>query len=202
MRHYSKPTLKSWPRLPYRGRVWGRGEASAQQLTFVDIGLLPVVERSAGEDLRQLLERSVSTAAAALGWQKEISPADGGWLLRAVFWLLAAKILKDKGVPGFVRGSLLDLETVYARLAKHYDRHAPRPVQIDGSHRRDALLGAAATIQRFGHCGAVTTESLAWVYESTLIDRTTRQNLARTAPPRGWWMRSSPSSVRGSGTWT
>ncbi len=171
------------PNALYRAKVWSRTDESVQQLTFVDAGLLPVVEQTAGEDLRKLLERAVTTTKTALGWKQDITEDNGRWLLKAVFWLLAAKILKDKGVPGFVRGSLCDLESVYDKLAKHYNKHDPRPVQINGSKRRDALLGAAEMIQAFGHCGAVTTESLAWVYESALIDRATRQKFGTHSTP-------------------
>lgn len=171
------------PNALYRAKVWSRTDESAQQLTFVDAGLLPVVEQSAGEDLRKLLESAVTTTKVALGWKKDMSEDDGRWLLKAVFWLLAAKILKDKGASGFVRGSLCDLESVYDKLAKHYNKHEPRPVQIDGSERRDALVAAAEMIQAFGHCGAVTTESLAWVYESALIDRATRQKFGTHSTP-------------------
>lgn len=171
------------PNALYRAKVWSRTDESVQQLTFVDAGLLPVVEQTAGEDLRKLLERAVTTTKTVLGWKQDISKDNGRWLLKAVFWLLAAKILKDKGVPGFIRGSLCDLESVYDKLAKHYNKHDPRPVQINGSKRRDALLGAAEMIQAFGHCGAVTTESLAWVYESALIDRATRQEFGTHSTP-------------------
>ena len=173
------------PDAVYRAKVWGRMD-EAWQSDFVDVGLLPVVEQAAGESLRGLLERAVKATKSSLGWGREMSDADGGWLLKSVFWLLAAKILKDKGVPGFVRGDLRELEDVYLKLAKHYDKHDPRPVQIDGSRRRDALLAAAEMIQSFGHCGAVTTESLAWVYESALIDRATRQKLGTHSTPT--WM--------------
>lgn len=171
------------PTALYRAKVWSRMDESLQQLTFVDAGLLPVIEQSAGEDLRKLLERAVTTTKSALGWKQEMSEENGRWLLKAVFWLLAAKILKDKGVPGFVRGNLCDLESVYLKLATHYNKHDPRPVQISGSKRRDALLIAAEMIQSFGHCGAVTTESLAWVYESALIDRATRQKFGTHSTP-------------------
>ncbi|MEZ5386745.1 MAG: N-6 DNA methylase [Prosthecobacter sp.] len=171
------------PNALYRAKVWSRTDETVQQLTFVDAGLLPVVEQTAGEDLRQLLERAVTTTKKVLGWKQDISEDNGRWLLKAVFWLLAAKILKDKNVPGFMRGSLCDLEAVYDKLARHYNKHEPRPVQINGSKRRDALLGAAEMIQGFGHCGAVTTESLAWVYESALIDRATRQEFGTHSTP-------------------
>jgi len=166
----------------YRAKVWGRME-EATQLHFVDIGLLPVVEQEAGEGLRRLLEHSVAATKSALGWKKDISDSDGKWLLKSIFWLLAAKILQDKGVSGFVRMNLCELENVYDKLARHYDHKNPSPVQIEGSRRRDALLEAAKIIQAFGHCGAVTTESLSWVYESTLIDRATRQKLGTHSTP-------------------
>lgn len=171
------------PNALYRAKVWGRTDKLAQQLTFVDTGLLPLVEQTAGEDLRRLLESAVRATKTSLGWKQEISKDNGRWLLKSVFWLLAAKILKDKNVPGFMRGNLCDLESVYDKLAKHYNKHDPRPVQIDGSKRRDALVAAAEMIQGFGHCGAVTTESLAWVYESALIDRATRQKFGTHSTP-------------------
>lgn len=182
------------PTALYRAKVWGRMDEDLQ-LDFVDAGLLPVIEQSAGEDLRKLLERAVTTTKSVLGWKQDISDADGRWLLKAVFWLLAAKILKDKGVPGFVRGSLCELESVYLKLASHYNKQDPRPVQINGSRRRDALLGAAKMIQSFGHCGAVTTESLAWVYESALIDRATRQKFGTHSTPT-WLVDDIVSKLR------
>jgi hypothetical protein len=166
----------------YRAKVWGRMDHSWQR-DFVDVGLLPVVEQTAGESLRSLLEQAVTATKAALGWKKNISDADGKWLLKSVFWLLAAKILQDKEVPGFVRLDLCELESAYLKLARHYNRENPRPVQIDGATRRNALLKAAEMIEAFGHCGAVTTESLAWVYESALIDRATRQKLGTHSTP-------------------
>lgn len=173
------------PSALYRAKVWSRMEADLQ-LDFVDAGLLPLIEQSSGEALRKLLERAVTATKSALGWKQDMGDSDGRWLLKSVFWLLAAKILKDKSVPGFARADLCHLEDTYFKLAKHYDRHDPRPVQVNGSRRRDALLSAVEIIQSFGHCGAVTTESLAWVYESALIDRATRQKFGTHSTPT--WM--------------
>ena len=183
------------PTALYRAKVWSRMDENVQQLTFVDAGLLPLIEQSAGEELRTLLERAVTATKAALGWKQDMSEENGRWLLKAVFWLLAAKILKDKGVPGFVRGGLCELEAVYDKLAKHYNKHDPRPVQIEGAQRREALLAAAEMIQSFGHCGAVTTESLAWVYESALIDRATRQKFGTHSTPT-WLVDEIVSKLR------
>lgn len=178
----------------YRAKVWGRMDTSWQS-DFVDIGLLSVVERDSGERLQRLLERAVTTTKSALGWGKDIRDEDGKWLLKSIFWLLAVKILQDKEVPGFKRLNLCDLETVYLRLAKHYNRDNPRPVQIKGARRREALLAAAEVIGNFGHCGAVTTESLAWVYESAVIDRATRQRLGTHSTPT-WLVDDIVSTLR------
>lgn len=167
----------------YRAKLWGRTNPSLQLDMFVDRGLLPLVEQTAGEHLRNLLESAVKDTKSALGWKQAIKEDDGAWLLKAVFWLLAAKILKDKGVRGFVNLALPDVEQVYSTLAKHYNRKDPRPVVIANKKRREALVEAALKFQQAASMGAVTTESLAWVYESALIDKLTRQQLGTHSTP-------------------
>ncbi|MBI5387908.1 MAG: N-6 DNA methylase [Verrucomicrobia bacterium] len=165
----------------YRAKTWARLEHT-YQLDFVDAGLLPVVEEEAGEKLRDVIERVVSSTRKRLGWT-EVTENDGKWLLQATFWLLAAKILQDKEVPGFVRLTLTDLDSVYDRLSKHYNSENPKPVSVDGRERRAALEAAAREIQSLGHCGLVSTEALAHLYESALIDRATRQRLGTHSTP-------------------
>ena len=94
-----------------------------------------------------------------------------------------SKILHDKDVAGFIRLDLTDLEEVYERLADHYDSQSPRPVAIGGRKKRDALVAAAEKIQKFGHCGCVSTEALAYLYESALLDRETRSKLGTHSTP-------------------
>ena len=187
-------------------RSWHREQSIAQKRgpawraiinsSSVDTGLLPVVEEEAGEKLRSVIERVVGSTRNRLGWT-EVSDGDGRWLLQATFWLLAAKILQDKEVPGFVRLALTDLDNVYDRLSRHYNSKNPRPVPVGGRERRAALEAAATDIQNLGHCGLISTEALAHLYESALIDRATRQRWAPTAPPLGWWITSSAGFVRG-----
>lgn len=178
---FDKHASELAPQTIYRAKTWARLEAK-YQIEFVDAGLLPVVEREAGEKLRQVIERVVGSARDALGWT-QVSDREGRWLLQATFWLLAAKILQDKEVPGFIQLSLTDLDAVYGRVAKHYNSKDPRPVPIGGHDRRAALEAAAAEIGRLGHCGLVSTEALAHLYESALIDRATRQRLGTHSTP-------------------
>ncbi len=165
----------------YRAKLWGRLEHSFQ-LEFVDAGFLPLIEEQAGQRLKDFIERLVTETRNRLGW-REVSDADGRWLLQSTFWLLAAKILQDKAVPGFVRLELSDVEEVYSRLAKHYNSEAPRPVPLSSRNRREALAAAAKDIQAFPHCGPVSTEALAYLYESALIDRTIRRKLGTHSTP-------------------
>lgn len=166
----------------YRAKVWGRLERN-YQLDFVDAGFLPVIEADAGQKLTALIERVVSQTKQHLGW-KVVSDADGRWLLQSTFWLLAAKILQDKSVRGFVGLDLTRLEDVYAQVQKHYhSEESSRPIAIGGQRRRDALVAASQEIGRFGNCGAVSTEALAFLYESALIDKSTRTKLGTHSTP-------------------
>jgi len=178
---FRKHATELAPDAIYRAKTWARLE-HIYQLDFVDAGLLPVVEEAAGEKLRSVIERVVSSTRKRLGWA-QVSDSDGRWLLQATFWLLAAKILRDKEVPGFVQLALTDLDTVYGRLSKHYNSENPRPVPTGGRERRAALEAAATEIQTLGHCGLVSTEALAHLYESALIDRATRQRLGTHSTP-------------------
>jgi len=131
----------------YRAKVWGRVERD-YQLEFVDAGFLPVIEAEAGQKLTSLIERVVSETKHRLGW-KDVSEADGRWLLQSTFWLLAAKILQDKSVRGFMGLDLAEVEDVFARLAKHYHSESSRPIPVGGQRRREAVLPA---LRRHGHC--------------------------------------------------
>jgi hypothetical protein len=165
----------------YRAKVWGRVERE-YQIDFVDAGFLPVIEAEAGQKLTGLIERVVSETKQRLGW-KDVSETDGRWLLQSTFWLLAAKILQDKSVRGFAGLDLAEVEDVFARLANHYHNESPRPISVGGQRRREALVAASHDIGRFGNCGAVSTEALAFLYESALIDRTTRIKLGTHSTP-------------------
>lgn len=169
------------PEAIYRAKIWGRLE-SGFQLDFVDAGFFPLIEEEAGQKLTDLVERVVAKTKHRLGWG-DISETDGRWLLQSAFWLLAAKILQDKSVRGFIGLNLNDVEDVYDRLAKHYHSESPRPISVGGQRLREALVAASEDIKRFGHCGAVSTEALAFLFESALIDRATRIRLGTHSTP-------------------
>jgi len=163
----------------YRAKTIGRFDPQLQ-LEFVDVGLMPLIEAEAGRKLVELLVRVVHESKSTLRWSR-ISQANGHWLLKANFWLLAAKILKDKEVVAFSDLSLSDVDAVYERLARHYG--AADRVQVDSNLKREALRESAERIARFSHLGLVSTESLAHLYEEALITKETRAELGTHSTP-------------------
>ena len=166
------------PQTVYRAKTWGRYRP-ADQLSFVDLGLMPLVEKQVGESLAKLVERSVSEAKDGLGWH-EITKEQGHWLLKAIFWLLSGKILRDKEVQKFERLDLQDVEEVFRRVARHY---GTAPVPVGSKKGLDALRSSAREIDQFSSLALTTTESLAYVYENALISKETRASLGTHTTP-------------------
>ena len=167
------------PESVYRAKTLGRFRAE-YQLTFVDAGLIPLVEGEIGEHLSRLIARCARELAATL-WGGNVPQKEGDWLFRSVFWLLAAKILGDKDVPGFASLDLTDVDLVLRRVSEHYGASAP--LGAGGSRRRKALADVAGTISGFSNLRLTTPESLAYVYENALVNKETRVKLGVHSTP-------------------
>ena len=110
----------------------------------------------------------------SIGWgdvADDLTDEQGHWLLQTVFWLVSGKILRDKGVERFADLDLKDVEEVFRRLGKHY---GTGPLVIDSEKKLDGLRESARIIGQFSSLALTTTESLAYVYENTLISKETR----------------------------
>ena len=158
------------PGAVFRAKTWARAEG-ARQLDFVDIGLLPLVEKEAGARLRQLFEEMLGHTLDALKLEAAtLDEQEAHWLVRANFWLLAGKLMRDKCVPNFTRLDLNDVQDVFDRVANHYD--APR---IRANGRLKALRGAADLAARFSSFRCISTETLGALYEEALLSKRTRK---------------------------
>jgi hypothetical protein len=161
------------PGAVFRAKTWARA-GGARQLDFVDAGLLPMVEKEAGARLRQLFEEMLEHSLDALGSKaSSMSETDSHWLVRANFWLLAGKLMRDKSVPKFTRLDLNDVQNVFDRVADHYD--APR---IRANGRLRALRGAADLAAKFASLRCISTETLGALYEEALLSPRTRKLLS------------------------
>lgn len=165
----------------FRAKTLGRLQ-SQQQLTFVDAGTLEMVETEAGEQLCGLIERMMRTTGERLGLGN-LHGLDGKtsqWLVKANFWLLAARLLQDKNVSNFKRLDLSDIDTTFARVTKHYGAEMEQPLS---QRRRDALGHAVQELKRHSSLALVSTETLAHVYENALITPQTRKELGTHSTP-------------------
>ncbi|MGO9269444.1 MAG: N-6 DNA methylase [Terriglobia bacterium] len=140
---------------------------------------MPLVEEEVGISLGVLIERNVSGLKNRLGWG-EVTDEQGRWLLQTVFWLVSGKILRDKEVDSFEDLDLNDVEEVFQRLARHYDTN---PVAAGSKEELEALRESARIINQFSSLVLTTTESLAYVYENTLISKETRRSLQTHSTP-------------------
>ena len=167
------------PNAIYRAKTLGRFE-SGYQLSFVDLDLMPFVEKQAGEMIERLLLDSVAEVRDAMGWPKQVDLKQGQWLVKSVFWLLGAKMLHDKAVEGFIRLDFRDVDEVFARLSRHYGESADI---VTSEQKRHALEPVAARIDFGADLRMATTEALAYVYENTLISDEIRTELGTHSTP-------------------
>jgi hypothetical protein len=167
------------PHRVYRAKTVGALQLG-EQLDFVDVGLLPLVEGKAGEKLGALIKRVIDDMEEALGALAK-SQDGGKKMFRSAFWLLAAKILRDKGVPSFKSIDIEDVQGVFDRVGRHYGQKDRIPLD---RRWKNALAYSAKSIAEFAHLGNLSTEALAYLYENTLISKPVRKELAiHSTPP-------------------
>lgn len=167
------------PASVYRAKVLGR-LPGAKQLDFVDVGLMPLLRAEAGEKLGGLVEEMTRTTLEGLG-TNDPSKQMLRNVFTCVFRLLAGKILKDKNVSHFGRIDLQDAATVLSAVAKHYN--ATRPDTSLSRKWQTALKRPSELISAYGDVRVVSPESLAYVYEHTLVSKELRKKLGIHATP-------------------
>jgi hypothetical protein len=168
------------PKTVYRAKTLGRFEKSYER-NFVDLGLMPMVEKEAGQTIERLLLDCVAEARDSLGWPKSVDLKQGQWLVKAVFWLMGAKMLHDKEVEGFIRLNFTNVDEVFARVATHYGETAEG--LVTSQSRRHALQTVSEQIARSADMRLATTEALAYVYENTLISDEVRSEFGTHSTP-------------------
>jgi type I restriction-modification system DNA methylase subunit len=168
------------PQTIYRAKTLGRFQENYQR-SFVDLGLMPLVEKEFGQAIERLLLDSVAQTRDALGWPKEPDLKQSQWLVKSVFWLLGAKMLHDKGVENFIRLNFGNVDEVFERVAKHYGDSAGG--LIVSQAKRAALEAVSRKIDASPSLQLATTEALAYVYENTLISKEVRAEFGTHSTP-------------------
>ena len=151
----------------YAAKTVGRlPDEERQKSLFVDPGVLIYAESEMGKRLTSAVVEAVRLLASRGG-------NVGDWAFKAVFRLLAAKVLRDKRVPRFAGADLFDVEKSLRRVERHYDSHDRLAIGSDKQRRH--LAEAVERLNQVGDLRNLTTESLADVYEQALITAETRK---------------------------
>lgn len=148
-----------------------------RQLDFIDIGLLPALEEHVRQKLDGLLKDVLTTATKTHKRETGRKP-NVQELFRLVFRLLAAKVLCDRQVNGFRSiKNFDDVDDVLTRVGKHYKQAEP---VIDDPETRGVVGDRLWNSISFEN---LSVESLAYVYEHTLIDNKSRKQLGIHSTP-------------------
>lgn len=163
----------------YRGKTIARIDKS-KQLDFVDVGLMSLRRKEAGKKLGDLVEEMTRVTLKSL---HRSNPGKDTLrdVFTSVFRLLAGKILKDKAIGEFPSLDLAKPKDVLTAVARHYDATSKAIVAPVSGYA--ALRQAAQLLSDAGSFAVVSPESLAYVYEHTLVTKALRKKLGIHATP-------------------
>jgi hypothetical protein len=164
----------------WRAKNLGRIDKE-QQLGFVDIGLMPLLEDEMGQRLGDLMTRVIRSLEKGFTEGQLKEACNKRWVFQAAFWLLCAKILKDKHVDKFASLNLADIDAVLRAVMTHY--RAQDRVEAKSKRQRTALEEAASWINTFASLSNLTTEAFGYMYENLLVDKELRSALGIHATP-------------------
>lgn len=180
LREYVDRHEEYWaPEAVMRAKTIGIDRAPTQ-IDFYDLGLLPALEREVTQKLdglfKEVLHVSNNTFRRAHGRRPRRAEEVG--IFRLIFRLLAAKLLRDRGVSG--EWDSADATTSLAAVNSVYLRDSADRPALD-----DTRVQQAAWDQMLGslHLQNLSVEALAYVYENTLISREARSTLGTHATP-------------------
>ena len=168
------------PESIYRAKNLGR-IAKNHQLSFVDIGLMPLLEHEMGERLGGLVKMVLGSIQNGFTKEQLAETRNQQFIFKAGFWLLCAKILQDKKVPNFVRLDLNDIDKVIRAVSTHYG--AKEKIEITTKKQKNVLENAAKEFDNFSSLQNLTTEAFGYMYENVLVSKDLRTALGIHATP-------------------
>lgn len=149
------------------------------QLDFYDVGLVAAIEADVHRKLNELLSTVVAQSREIYLERHDQEPGDQTYraLFQLIFRFMAAKLLGDRRHEGdwLNANALIVLRAVNA----FYNDPAATLPALDDSIRNRAW----DTIRTAIHFQNLSVEALAYVYENTFVDITTRRTLGTHATP-------------------
>ena len=142
----------------------------ATQLDFIDLGLLPAIEYEVRSKLDTLLRDTITLAINTFEHSGPFSKQSYPPLFRLIFRLIAAKVLADRRHPG--DWTVDDPELVVRSVEEFYFRDSPSERVLDDPATQVASWDRIRTAFHFQN---LSVDSLAYVYENTLVTPDTRK---------------------------
>ncbi|NKC31640.1 N-6 DNA methylase [Falsiroseomonas selenitidurans] len=164
------------PQAVHRAKALGQAQ-TAYQLDFVDLGLLPAIEHEVEGKLDRLLRQVVEELMAGLDGETEEA------VFRTTFRLLAAKILLDREHPAAVMWRDASVTKVLAGIESYYGL-GRLPSEALSGVPYPSLETAWRTLSRAISFRNISSDSLAFVYENTLVTKDTRRRFGTHSTPR------------------
>lgn len=164
------------PQAVHRAKSLGQSQA-AYQLDFVDLGLVPAIEHEVEEKLDRLLERVIDQLLKDLGGEREEAA------FQTTFRLLAAKILLDREHPDASHWAAAPVGKVLTGIEAYYNldqlsASAVAGIPLESVAAAWTLLREAISFRN------ISSDSLAFVYENTLVTADTRKRFGTHSTPR------------------
>lgn len=160
----------------YRAKNIGTFHWAPQLSLFA--GLLPDLEDHIQDSLDPLLRDTLWATKSAFIDSAGRDP-DPAQLFKLVFWLLTAKVFRDRGVPGFAHFISPNEDELLVAVAKQYGLGSvPRLLN------RDAREAATLRIWRDLDFRNLSVDVLSQIWATTLVDDDTRKRLGIHRTPR------------------
>ena len=156
----------------------GFARPSPLQLDFVDIGLLPALEREAQRKIDSLLKR-ILHGVEEYGTAHKLA-IDTSAVFRIVFSLLAAKLLKDRGMRTGVDINFGDPATALQAVSNHY---GPSLIPTSRTLPQDCLHSMSNEIGRSFPLANISVDTLTYIYENTFVSPENRKDYGIHSTP-------------------
>ncbi|MBN2374763.1 MAG: N-6 DNA methylase [Sedimentisphaerales bacterium] len=156
-----------------RAKKMGRMDKK-YQLGFVDLGLMPLIEEEEGYYLSGLIERIIRQLSDKRATLDK-------WHFQTAFWMIGAKILQDKGVQSFRRMDIENIDSLIEKIHRHYNAQSQLKIpQVEKKNVQKVAREIVKPVSSFSH---MSINSLAYVYENTLVTKATRKAFGTHATP-------------------
>ena len=152
--------------------------SQAYQLDFFDLGLLPLLEQEARSKLNWQLSHAVNLAIETYKHKAQFTDDLYPPLFRLIFRLIAAKMLADRQHTGDWYAD--DAQSVLHAVEAFYftDGKVEPPLEDPTTQQK-----TWEWIQRICHFQNLSVDSLAYVYENTLVTQGTRKAYGTHSTP-------------------